>query len=410
MSKFFNQAVASIFSASALFFSCSSESTPKEKEPAPIVETVKEPEKLYGLVKDSFHIKTIKIPQRSTLSDILSAYNLGESSIHEIAMASDSVFPVRKMRAGNEICLFMAKDTSATIKHFIYKANPLTYISYSLGDSVTVTEKKMPISVVERHAKGTIESSLWNAMVVADVSPLLALELSDIYAWTIDFFGLQKGDEFKVVFDEMYVNDTVKVGIREVKYALFTHMGTQFYAIPFEQDSVLSFYDQNGHSLKKAFLKAPLKYSRISSGFSNSRFHPVLKIYRPHHGVDYAAPIGTPVLSIGDGVVVKKGYSGGAGHLVKIKHNSTYMTVYMHLSKYGKDIQVGKRVTQGQVLGYVGSSGLSTGPHLDFRVYKNGSAINPLKMESPPVKPVYDSLMDAYTVVKDSVVGELLKF
>lgn len=402
--------VLALLCATSVFSSCNTD-IKQAKKKVEVEETpVKEPKKIYGFVADSFAVVRMKIPQRSTLSDILSAYNLGENSVFEIAQTSDSVFPVRKMRAGNELCFFLSKDSSRLVKHFVYKVNPLLFVAYSLGDSVVAKEYEMPITVVERKAKGVIKSSLWNAMVDSDISPLVALELSDIYAWSIDFFGLQKDDEFKVVFDEMYVDDTVNVGIREIKYALFKHMDTTFYAIPFDQDSVLSFYDEKGNSLKKAFLKAPLKYSRISSGFSNSRFHPVLKIYRAHHGVDYAAPIGTPVLSIGDGTVVKKGYSGGAGHLIKVKHNSTYTTVYMHLSKYGKDIAVGQRVTQGQVLGYVGSSGLSTGPHLDFRVYKNGGAINPLKLESPPVEPVYDTLMNKFAVVRDSIVAHLQGF
>jgi murein DD-endopeptidase MepM/ murein hydrolase activator NlpD len=178
-----------------------------------------------------------------------------------------------------------------------------------------------------------------------------------MYAWTIDFFGLQKGDSFTVVYNEQFV-DSTSIGIERIKYAEFTHIGEKIYAIPFEQDSVVDFFDAHGESLRKAFLKAPLRFSRISSRFSHARKHPVLRIVRPHHGIDYAAPTGTPVRTIGDGVVVKKGYYGGGGNMVKIKHNSTYTSAYLHLSKYNKNAQVGKRIKQGDIIGYVGSTGL----------------------------------------------------
>jgi murein DD-endopeptidase MepM/ murein hydrolase activator NlpD len=240
-------------------------------------------------------------------------------------------------------------------------------------------------------------------------SPMLAIELSEIYAWSIDFFGLQKGDSIRVIYDEYYV-DSTSVGIGKVHGAYFRHMNNDIWAIPFIQDSIMDYYDQDGKSLRKAFLKAPLRFSRISSKFSNSRLHPVLKIRRPHHGVDYAAPVGTPVVSIGDGVIVKKQYDGGSGHMVRIKHNSVYSTAYLHLSKYGPGIQTGAYVKQGDVIGYVGSTGLSTGPHLDFRFYKNGDAVDPLKVEAPPVDPVREENLERFEEVKRDVMGMVLDY
>ncbi len=187
-------------------------------------------------------------------------------------------------------------------------------------------------------------------------------------------------------------------------------MGVDFWAIPFVQDSTRDFFDDQGKSLRKAFLKAPLRYSRISSRFSNSRYHPILKIRRPHHGVDYAAPTGTPVHAIGDGLVISKGYNGGGGNAVKIKHNGVYTTSYMHLHGYARGLHRGSYVKQGEVIGYVGSTGLATGPHLDFRVYKNGMAIDPLKMEAPPVEPVKEDNMTAFTEVKNQVIYMLGNF
>jgi murein DD-endopeptidase MepM/ murein hydrolase activator NlpD len=235
---------------------------------------------------------------------------------------------------------------------------------------------------------------------------MLAVELSEIYQWSIDFFGLQEGDKFKVIYDESFV-DSNSVGISRIHAAWFYHAGHAFWAIPFEQDSVMSYFDEEGNSLRKAFLKAPLRFSRISSGFSNSRLHPILKIRRPHHGVDYAAPIGTPVQAVGDGQVIAAAYQRGGGNYVKLKHNGVYTTAYLHLSKFGKGIKQGAYVKQGDVIGYVGSTGLSTGPHLDFRFYKHGKAVNPLKVEAPPVEPVHEENLLDYELVKQSMMAAL---
>jgi murein DD-endopeptidase MepM/ murein hydrolase activator NlpD len=228
---------------------------------------------------------------------------------------------------------------------------------------------------------------------------MLAIELSEIFAWSIDFFGIQQGDRYKVIYQESFV-DSQSIGITRIMGAWFYHNETDFWAIPFVQGGERSFFDEKGNSLRKAFLKAPLRYSRISSGFSHSRLHPILKIRRPHHGVDYAAPAGTPVLTVGDGVVTAVGYQrNGGGNYVKIKHNSVYSTTYMHLSRFGKGIRQGVYVKQGDIIGYVGSTGLSSGPHLDFRFYRNGSAVNPLRVEAPPVEPVEEENTAAYELV-----------
>ena len=201
--------------------------------------------------------------------------------------------------------------------------------------------------------------------------------------------------------------DSLSIGIGKIHAAKFTHKGKPFLAFYFKNDSVNGFWDEEGNSLRKAFLKAPLKFSRISSGFTYARKHPIYKTVRPHTGVDYAAPTGTPVMSIGDGVVVQKGYKGGGGHTVKIRHNSVYSTAYLHLSRYAKNLSVGSHVSQGEVIGYVGSTGASTGPHLDFRVWKNGSPINPLTMESPSVEPVPQSAMSEFVALRDSLSAKI---
>lgn len=353
----------------------------------------------YGLAIDSFVITRGIIKRNQNLSDILSKYDVTYSSIDKLVKKSLPIFNVRRIKSGNKYILFFNRDSIKSLSYFIYEENPVSYIKYSFNDSITVIRERKDITLVKKTVSGTIESSLWNAMKEINANPMLAVDLSEIYAWSIDFFGIQKGDKFIIIFEEEFV-DSTSIGISKIHVACFSHYNKDYWAYEFMQDSILSFYDENGNSLRKAFLKAPLRFSRISSGFSHSRLHPVLKIRRPHHGIDYAAATGTPVHSIGDGVVIKKGYQKrGGGRYVKIKHNSVYTTIYMHFSKFAKGIKVGTTVTQGQTIGYVGRSGLATGPHLDFRVYKNGEAINPLKLESPPVEPISKNNIIEYNIV-----------
>jgi murein DD-endopeptidase MepM/ murein hydrolase activator NlpD len=236
-------------------------------------------------------------------------------------------------------------------------------------------------------------------MQESGADPNMAVALANIYQWTIDFYAIQKGDSFKAIYEELSV-DGRPISIGEIHSAVFNHNGKEYYAHRFEQDNVTDYFDGNGQNLRKEFLKAPLKFSRISSKFSNSRMHPILRIRRPHHGVDYAAPKGTPVHTIGNGTVVKASYAGGAGRLVNIRHSNGYSTSYMHLAGFGPRIRPGASVSQGQVIGYVGSSGLSTGAHLDFRVYKNNVAMDPLKIESPPALPVNAKYIASFDSVK----------
>ncbi|MBO5829023.1 MAG: peptidoglycan DD-metalloendopeptidase family protein [Paludibacteraceae bacterium] len=368
---------------------------------------IKPQELFMGIDVENLDIEHGVIPNGKTLSDILSTYRVNGATIHQLAECSKSTFDVRKIRSGNNYHVLLTRDSIPTLAHFIYEINQTEYLTCSFTDSICVKKEQKELTRVKRKVSGEIESSLWNSVVAQNVPFELALELSNIYAWNIDFFSLQKGDKYDVVYTEVRC-DSNFVRIDSIECAIFNHCGTDFHAIPFTQNGRRDFFDYEGKSLRKAFLKAPLSYSRISSHFTHKRFHPVLKYYRPHHGVDYAAPTGTPVHTIGDGKVIFKGYTKGGGHTVKIQHNSTYTTCYMHLSKYGK-ISVGSIVKQGEVIGYVGSTGLSTGPHLDFRVYQNGSPINPLKMKSPPVEPVNPELIDSFNCVRDSVLKILTR-
>ncbi|PKP22498.1 MAG: metalloendopeptidase [Bacteroidetes bacterium HGW-Bacteroidetes-21] len=362
----------------------------------------------YGLPIDSFNLTKGYIPDGANLTTVLSPLGVSPEIIAIIASGPDSVFNVKRIRAGNRYCMFSTRDSLSKPCYFVYEQNITDFIVIDIRDSVRIEKKRKEIKMLNRKVVGAINSSLWNAMEDVAVSPQMALRLSDVYAWTIDFFGIQKGDSFRVLFTELYV-DTTFAGFGDIEAAWFKHNGTEYYAIPFIQDGDEGFYNKDGSNLRKAFLKAPLSFSRISSHFSNSRYHPVLKYYRPHHGVDYSAPRGTPVYSIGDGTVIYKGWSGGGGKTVKITHNSVYTTSYMHLSGYAKGLSEGKRVKQGELIGYVGSTGLSTGPHLDFRVYMNGSPVNPLTIEAPPSDPVKKENVLLFRKLADSLSVELQK-
>ena len=276
----------------------------------------------------------------------------------------------------------------------MYQNSQVKETIFSLRDSIPVWTYERPVEIVARKADVTINSSLWNDMIAAGATPDLIVNIADIYAWTVDFFGLQKGDRFRILYSEKMCEGE-SVGIEKVSYAEFHRGETCLPAVYFDQgDGGNTYWNEKGESMRKAFLKAPLKFTRISSGYSLHRLHPVHGTVRAHTGVDYAAPTGTPVRSIGDGTVLSAGWGkGGAGNMVKIRHNSVYTTAYLHLSKMA--VKAGQRVSQGQVIGYVGMTGTATGPHLDFRVWRNGSPINPLKLESPPSEPIREENLPA---------------
>ena len=353
----------------------------------------------YGLAVDSFEIVSGRVGRNQTLSNLLNSLGVSNDTVYRLTLASQGVFDLRKIRMGNPYKVFYSRDSIHRLCYLVYEHTPVDYVRFSLEDSIRVTRQEKPVHLETKEASGVITSSLWNTMLDNSLDPMLAFDLSEIYAWSIDFFGLQEGDGFRVLYDEQYV-DSNYVGLGKIRGAVFYHAGEDFYAVPFVQDSVESYFDQEGNSLRKAFLKAPLRYSRISSRYSHSRMHPILRVRRPHLGVDYAAAIGTPVHTVGDGRIIKTGYTKGNGNWIKIQHNSVYATAYLHLSHYARGIRTGTYVKQGDVIGYVGATGLATGPHLDFRFYKNGYPVDPLKVEAPPVEPVkpenrvvYDSLL-----------------
>lgn len=361
---------------------------------------------VWGFPLDSITVDTFKVTPNQNLSDILFSKGISATSIDRLASNSKAIFDVRKIKSGNSYYIINKVPVSSP-DFLIYEESAVDYIVYNL-DSMNVYRGQKQIDTIQQTITGVIETSLWNSFVDNGCSPSLALELSNIFAWTIDFFGIQQGDQYRVFYDEFYVEEKF-AGIGKVHATSFINMGDTIFAYYYKNNNQEGYFDDKGQSLRKAFLKAPLQFSRISSHFSHSRFHPVLKIRRPHKGVDYAAPTGTPVYSIGDGVVVQKAFQrNGGGNYLTIKHNSVYSSQYMHLHGFAKGMAPGVRVKQGDLIGYVGRTGLATGPHLDFRIYMNGAPVDPLKVKAPPVEPINESNMKDYLLQRDSLKTILL--
>lgn len=358
-----------------------------------------------GFATDTLQVDTLKVRDGQTLSTLFSGLGLSDRVAYDLVQATDSVFQARALRSGRN-CYAYSAD-SLGLRYLVYEKDRVNSVVFKCFPPFEAWNVEKEVTVERKYADVTINSSLWVDMKNAGASPLLILSLSDVYAWTVDFFGLQKGDRFKVVYDEKSVDGEV-LDIDTIRVAQFIRDTDTLACYMFNQgDGGNIYWNEKGESMRKAFLKAPLHFTRVSSGFSYARKHPVTRRVQPHTGVDYAAPKGTPVMSIGDGTVLSVKYEGAGGNTVRIRHNSVYTTAYLHLSGYGKGIRAGARVRQGQVIGYVGSTGRSTGPHLDFRVWKNGSPINPLKMQSPPAEPLREEFRQQFDSLKIAMQKDL---
>lgn len=375
------------------FFSCNTPEVEKEKPQKPLVkEVVIQPKIEYGFNYNNYNIDTSRVKKNEGLTHILPKYGVSTSTIFQIAENFDSVFDVRKIKPNHLYTAFQTKDSTNRLLKFVYKKDAINYVVFDFEDSLNVYLEQKEVVVKEMTAGGVVTSSLWNAFMDQGLSPALVGKVTNLYAWSIDFFGIQKGDYFKLIYEAKFVDDEF-VGTGRIKTVLFNHMDKSRYFFSYKNDTLPeSYYSEKGESMKRALLSAPLQYTRISSKFSHRRFHPVLKYYRPHHGVDYAAPMGTEVVATGSGVVIFAGWAGQAGRLVKVKHSTGNIeTKYMHLRRFAEGIKKGVHVSQGQKLGEVGSSGSSTGPHLDYRIFIKGKAVDPLSIDIPSVEPLKDS-------------------
>ncbi|MFI3316007.1 MAG: peptidoglycan DD-metalloendopeptidase family protein [Rikenellaceae bacterium] len=365
--------------------------------------------KVYGILSDGYNLESSEIKSGETMGKILNGFGVSAVQIDRLDKASKELFPLNKIKGGNKYTAFLKQDSvSSKLDYLVYEKDKINYVVFSFAtDSIHLYEGVKPTTTLRHKRSAVIKSSMWGAIMEENLPFALAAEIEDIYQWTVDFFAIQKGDNFTVIYEEKFVEDTISVGVGRVWGAKFEHADKEYYAIPFIQDGHLQYWEADGASLRKQMLKAPLKYTRISSGYTTARLHPIYKVYRPHTGVDYAAPAGTPVHSVADGVVTFKGWGGGGGNTLKIKHPNNMTTGYLHLKGYAKGIANGTRVKQGQVIGYVGSTGASTGPHLDYRVWKGSTPINPLKIPQEPQEPIKEANKEAFESVKEKIIGEL---
>ena len=369
-------------SVSCHWKSCQKREPVEEEEPVPA------PENPLGFNPDTLVLRSGEVRSGDNFTSLFTRLGVNSQDTYSLVQQCDTVFDVRKLVAGKAWDAYYADSAATAPRYVVYHNSRVKSTVFRCADSLQVYAVYREVRMVEKAADITISSSLWNDFIAAGASPALILQLADVYAWTVDFFGLHKDDRFRVLYLEKYCEEE-PVGVDRIEYAEFIRDNQVLKTVYFDQgDGGNRYWNEKGESMQKAFLKAPLKFTRISSGFTYHRLHPVHGTVRPHTGVDYAAPMGTPVMSIGDGTVVSAGWGGGGGNTVKIRHNSVYSTAYLHLSRFAKGLKAGQRVRQGEVIGYVGSTGTSTGPHLDFRVWKNGSPVNPLKLESPPAEPV----------------------
>jgi len=364
----------------------------EEKEAQTVAEI--EPDMRYGFDFNQYTAKQLKIKRGDTFGAILERNGIDYPQVYEILQKIKGKVSVRKLQLGKPYTLLYSKnDSVSTPKAFIYHPDALGYSVIQLSDSIYGKQVKKPIRTVELQATGTIQSSLYETMQNSGYNVNLTYFLSDVYAWTIDFTRLDKGDRFKVIYTEKFVDDSISVGIEKIKAAYFEHRGKGLYAYEFQTDSIkgiVDYFDDNAKNLRRAFLKSPVKFSRISSRYNLKRRIAYYGRVKPHKGTDYAAPVGTPIMATANGRVEKASYTRGNGNYVKVKHNGTYSTQYLHMKR--RKVKVGQYVKQGDVIGWVGMTGNTSGPHVCYRFWKNGRQVDPFKQKLPEAKPISKEL------------------
>ncbi len=368
-----------------------------------------EPTVLYGMVVDSFSVAENSVQRNQSISDILLAYNVSHQDIFKLANISKDIFDVRRLSTNRKYTvIYEGEDSLPSAKALVYEPNPEEYVVFNLRDSMHVYIEKRPIEIRETYLSGTISSSLYNEVVHQGGTPELVDLVADMYGWQIAFDRIFSGDKFKILYTEKII-DGESVGIEEIIGAEFIHSNNPYLSVAFDQGQGTDYFDEEGKSLRKAFLRYPVKYSRISSRYTKKRFHPVQKRYKAHLGTDFAAPTGTPIYAAGDGIITRAAYEKYNGNNVKIRHNSTFETQYLHMSKIASGIKNGGRVKQGQIIGYVGSTGLATGPHLCYRFWKNGAQVDGLQVELPPSEPITEDYITNFMRYRDFVKQRLDK-
>ena len=352
----------------------------------------------YGYDESKYLFEEKKVGKGDTFGDILEGQGIDYPEIYQALQKTKNEVDFRKLQIGKPYTLIYTKDSIRKLKAFVYHPTIEGYSLIQLRDSVFGNTFKKTRTYKDLSASGIINNSLYLTLEEQDKDPLLTYYLSDIYAWTIDFFRLDKGDKFKVIYTEAYVDDSIPVGITKIKAAYFVHKGVERYAFEYETDSIkgiVEYLDQNGKNLRRAFLQSPIKFGRISSRYNLRRR---IALYgnrvRPHKGTDFAAPIGTPIMSTANGTIIESSYTRANGRYVKVRHNNTYDTQYLHMRK--SNVKVGQFIEQGDVIGWVGMTGNTSGPHVCYRFWKNGIQVDPFKQKLPEAKPINESLKKKY--------------
>ncbi|MGY5352074.1 peptidoglycan DD-metalloendopeptidase family protein [Wenyingzhuangia sp. IMCC45533] len=379
------------------FTSCNSKEEDKKSDVEQKEKVEKVSKKFFGYQLDDYKVVKSKVKKGETFGNILDKHHVWTPKIYKIANTIKPKFNARRIRAGKNYTVLAKKDSTEKAQVFIYQHDLVNYSIVDFRDSIFAKTVKKDVTTRLKKASGIITSSLSQSLDQKHVSPVVANDLSEIYAWTIDFFRLQKNDRFKVIYEQRYINDTVPVGIGRITAAYFEHVGKPFYAFNYVPDSITKieeYFDDRAKNLRRAFLKAPLKFSRISSKYNLRRRIALYGRVKPHLGTDFAAPIGSPIMSTANGRVIESKYRGGNGNYVKIKHNATYTTQYLHMRK--RKVKKGDYVKQGDVIGWVGMTGNTSGPHVCYRFWKNGRQVDPLKEKLPAAKPMKKEIQQKY--------------
>ena len=368
------------------------------------VDSLPAPPSAYGIPLAGFRVERSEVKPGSTFSELLRPLGIGPITIDSLVRMSEPVFNVNRMRVGHTVAFIFPDDTVGRPAYFVYESDPVEHVVFDLRQPCSVRVEKRPVHMEEKSLSVEVTGALWNDLVKAGASPALAAKLSEVFAWTVDFYRIQKGDRFTMVYRQntvagMPYGEPVLLSVR------YEGADTREAFLYDSASSEQGYYDAEGKSLRKAFLQAPLKYSRISSGFTKRRFHPVQKRWKAHLGTDYAAPYGTPILATGDGVVERAGYTGGNGNYVKIRHNRTYETQYLHMRKIL--VKQGQVVKQGQEIGEVGSTGLATGPHVCYRFWKNGQQVDARKLVLPSAEPLAATDLPAFDRTRDALLQRM---
>jgi murein DD-endopeptidase MepM/ murein hydrolase activator NlpD len=380
----------------------------KAVEKLEVIQEIVKPSYEYNILVDSFNVIKGSVKRGQTMGEILYLNHIDHFEINKIVEKSKGIFDVRRVNTGKKYTVICASDSTKKAQYFIYEIDATNYVVFDLRGEIDVYKGKKPVTVKLKTASGIIKSSLWLTMEEKKLSPKLTAELSTIYAWTIDFFKIQKNDGFRVYYEDKYI-DGQYIGIGRLLAAEFTHKGQDFYSFYYrENENFGDYYDEQGKTLRKAFLMAPVDYKRISSRYSKRRKHPVTGRWKGHFGTDYAAAKGTPIWSTANGTIIAATYTKNNGNYVKVRHNGTYTTQYLHMSKIKPGIRKGVFVKQGDIIGYVGSTGLATGPHVCYRFWKNDKQVDPFKQKLPPGDPIKKENREAYMLAKDSLMQILM--